>query len=83
MDVGFGCLQRTAAVGIAWQLSVRHGTASEDGACGTIIVGRLGLQWTVADWSGLLGNSGVVHRRKMAQVTSLVCSHDIGGFVRV
>ena len=39
MDVGFGCLQRTAAAGVAWQLSVRCGTASKGGACGTGIMG--------------------------------------------
>jgi len=74
MDVRSGCLQRTAAVDIAWQLSVRRGTASEGGACGTIIVGRLGLQRTAAGCSALLGNSGVVHRRKMAQATTWLAS---------
>lgn len=39
MDVGVGCLQRTAAVGVAWQLSTRRGTASYGGACSTNIVG--------------------------------------------
>ena len=74
MDVGSGCLQRTAAVDIAWQLSVRRGRASEGGACGTIIVGQLGLQQTAAGCSALLGNSGVVHHRKMAQVTTWLAS---------
>jgi hypothetical protein len=74
MDVGSGCLQRNAAVDIAWQLSVQRGTASEGGACGTIIVGRLGLQRTVAGCSALLSNSGVVHRRKMAQATTWLAS---------
>uniref|UniRef100_K3XQX5 Uncharacterized protein n=1 Tax=Setaria italica TaxID=4555 RepID=K3XQX5_SETIT len=44
MVVGFGCLQRSAAADVAWQRSVRCGTASEDGACGNDNVGRLGLQ---------------------------------------
>ena len=70
MGVGSGCLQRTAAVDIACQLSVRRGTASEGGACDTIIEGRLGLQRTAAGCSALLGNFGVVHHRKMAQVTT-------------
>jgi len=70
MDVGSGCLQRTAVVDIAWQLSMRRGTASDDGACITITVGRLGLQRTAAGCSALLGNSGVVHHRKMAQATT-------------
>ena len=48
MGVGSGCLQRTAAVDIAWQLSVRRGTASEGGACGNDKVGRLDLQRIVA-----------------------------------
>jgi len=50
-DVGSCYLQRTAAVDIAWQLLVRRGTASQGGACGTIIVGRLGLQRTAAGYS--------------------------------
>ena len=57
MFVGCGCLQRTAAAGVAWQLSVRHGTASKDGACGTDILGRLGLQQTAAGCSAWLGFS--------------------------
>ena len=44
MIVDCGCLQRTMAAGVAWQPSVRHGIASEDGACGIVIVGRLGWQ---------------------------------------
>jgi len=44
-----GCLQRTAAAGVAWQLTVWCGTASEDGARGIDTVGRLGLQRTVSD----------------------------------
>ena len=74
MDVGSGCLQRTAVVDIAWQLSVRRGTASVGGACGTIIVGQLGLQRTAAGCSTLLGNSGVVHRRMAAQATTWLAS---------
>ena len=74
MDVGFGCLQRTAAAGVAWQLSVRRGTASEGGACSTNIVGRLGLQRTAAGCSALLGDSGVVHRRMTAQATTWLAS---------
>ena len=69
-DVGSCYLQRTMAVDIAWQLLVRRGTVSEDGACDTIIVGRLGLQRTAAGCSALVDNSGVVLRRKMAQVTT-------------
>jgi hypothetical protein len=42
MGVGLGCLQRTPAAGVAWQLPVRCGTAS-DGACSNNTVGRLGL----------------------------------------
>ena len=72
--VGYGCLQWIAAADIAWQLSVRRGTASEGGACSTIIVGRLGLQRTAAGCLALLGNSGVAHRRKMAQATTWLAS---------
>jgi hypothetical protein len=32
MGVGLGGLQRTAAAGVAWQLLIRCGTASEDSA---------------------------------------------------
>ena len=53
--VGCSCLQRTAAAGVAWQRSVRRGTASEDGACGIDIMGRLGLQRAVAGCSAWLG----------------------------
>ena len=56
MFIGCDCLQRTAAAGVAWQLSVRCGTASEDGTCGIGIVGRLGLQRTMAGRSAGLGN---------------------------
>jgi len=55
MFVGCGCLQRTAAAGVAWQLSVWRGTASKDGACGTGILGRLGLQRIAAGCSTWLG----------------------------
>ena len=48
MIVDCGCLQRTAAAGVAWQPLVRCGTASEDGACGVGSVGRLGWQGTAA-----------------------------------
>ena len=70
MDVGLVCLQRTAAAGVAWQLSVQCGTASEGGTCSTNIVGRPGFQRTAAGCSALLGDSGVVHRRKTAQATT-------------
>ena len=56
MIVDCGCLQRTAAAGVAWQRSVWCGTASEDGTCGIDIVGRLGLQRTIAGRSAGLGN---------------------------
>lgn len=42
--VACGCLQRSAAAGIAWQLLGQHGTTSEDGVCSANIVGQLGLQ---------------------------------------
>jgi hypothetical protein len=74
-----GCLQRTAAASVAWQRSMRRGTALEDGACGNNIVGRLGLQRTAAGCSAWLGPSGAVQRRKMAQVTSLACCYGGGG----
>jgi hypothetical protein len=51
MDVSFGCLQRTAAAGVARQLSVRRGTTSEGGTCSTNIVGAA---WLAADCGGLL-----------------------------
>jgi len=70
MGVGFGFLQRIAAAGVAWQLSVRRRTASEDGACSNDTKGRLGLQRTAAGCSASLGGSGVVHRRKTAQTTT-------------
>ena len=46
MSLGCRCggLQRIAAAGVAWQLSVRHGTTSKDGACGIDTRGQLGLQ---------------------------------------
>jgi len=74
MVVGSGCLQRTTAAGVVWQLSVRRGTASEDGACSTFMVGRLGLQRTAAGCLVLLSDSGVVHRRKTAQATTWFAS---------
>ena len=43
-----GGLQRIAAAGVAWQLSVRRGTMSKDGACGNDTRGQLGLQRTAA-----------------------------------
>ena len=55
MFVGFGCLQRTAAADVVWQLSERRGTASKDGACGIGIMGQLGLQRTAAVCSAWLG----------------------------
>ena len=70
MGVGFGCLQRIAAAGIAWQLSVRRGTASEDGACSNDTMGRLGLQRTTAGCSASLGDSDAVHHWKTAQATT-------------
>ena len=39
MFVRCGCLQQTMAAGIAWQLSVRRGTVSEDGTCSNGTVG--------------------------------------------
>jgi hypothetical protein len=54
MFVGCGCLQRTAAAGVAWHLSVQCGTASKDGTCGIGIMGRLGLQRTAAGSSAWL-----------------------------
>ena len=41
MSVGCGCLQWTTAAGVAWQLSVRCGTALKDGACGIGFMGNL------------------------------------------
>ena len=70
MIVDCGCLQRIAADGIARQPSVRRGTASKDGACGTNIIGQLGLQRTMAGHSALFGDSGVVHRWKTALATT-------------
>ena len=62
MFVGSDCLQRTAAAGVAWQLSVRCGTASEDGTCGNGIMGHLGLQRTAqlgwATWCGTTSEDG-------------------------
>jgi hypothetical protein len=55
--VDCGCLQRTAAAGVAWQPSVRRGTASKDGASGIGIVGRLGWQRTAAGCLAWLGYS--------------------------
>ena len=55
MFVGSDCLQRTAAAGVAWQRSVRCGTASEDGTCGIVIVGRLGWQRIAAGCLAWLG----------------------------
>ena len=57
MIVDCGYLQQTMAAGVAWQPSVRHGTASEDGACGIVIVGRLGWQRIAAGCSAWLGYS--------------------------
>ena len=54
MIVDCGCLQRTAAAGVAWQPSVWRGTASKDGACSIGSMGQLGLQRTAADWSAWL-----------------------------
>jgi hypothetical protein len=70
LGVGSGCLKQTAAAGVASQLLVRCGTASEDGAHSNVTVGRLGLQRTVARCSASLGDSGAVHRRKMARTTT-------------
>ena len=49
--VGSCCLQRTTAAGVAWQLPVRCGTASEDGARSIDTVGRLGLKRTAVGCS--------------------------------
>ena len=70
MGVGFVSMQRIAADGVAWQLPVRCGTMSEDGAYSNDIMGRLSLQRTAAGCSASLGDSGAVHRRKMAQTTT-------------
>ena len=70
----FVCSQRTTVADVALQPSVRCGTASEDGACGNGIVGRLGLQRTAVGCSALLSDSGVVHCRKMAQATTWLTS---------
>jgi hypothetical protein len=70
MGVGFGCLQRTAAAGVAWKLLVRCGTASEDSACSNDIMGELGLQRTTAGCSASFDNSGAIHRRKTSQTTT-------------
>ena len=74
MGIGFGYLQRTAAAGIAWQSSVRRGTASKNSTCSSNVMGQLGLHLTTASRSALLGDSGVVHRRKTAQVTIWLAS---------
>ena len=74
MVVGSDCLQRTTAAGVVWQLSVRRGIVSEDGACSTFMVGRLDLQRTAAGCLILLSDSGVVHRRKTAQATTWFAS---------
>ena len=50
------CLQWTVAAGVAWQWSVRCGTASNDGARGTGTMGQLGLQRTAAGCSAWLGH---------------------------
>ena len=55
MFVGWGCLQRTTAADVVWQLSVRRGTASKDGACGIGIMGPFDLQRTTAVCSAWLG----------------------------
>ena len=68
-----GCWQRTVAAGVAWQLLVWCGTTSGDGACGIDIVRRLGLQQIAAGGSAPLDYSGVIHRRKTAQATTLAC----------
>ena len=74
LDVGFGRLQRAATAGVASQLSVWCGTTSVGGACSTNIKGLLGLQRTAAGCSTLFDDSGVVHRRKTAQVTTWLAS---------
>jgi len=74
LDVGFGRLQRAATSGVASQLSVWCGIASVGGACSTNIMGLLGLQRNAAGWSTLFDDSGVVYRRKTAQVTTWLAS---------
>ena len=69
--VGSFCLQRTTAAIVAWQLPVRCGTASEDGARNIDTVGRLGLQRTAAGCSASLSDSGAVHRQKT--VRTITC----------
>ena len=77
-----GCWQRTVVAGVAWQLSVRCGTTSGDGACGIDIVRRLGLQQIAAGGSALLDYFVVIHCRKTAQATTLACWHDDGSLLR-
>ena len=55
MVVDCGSLQRIAAAGVAWQLSVWCGIASKDGAGGFGIMGRLGLQRIAVGCSAWLG----------------------------
>ena len=55
MIVDCGCLLWTAAAGVAWQPSVRRGTASKDGTGGLGIMGQLGLQRIAAGCSAWLG----------------------------
>jgi hypothetical protein len=74
MYVVCGCLQRTAAAGVTWQLSMRvwdcvEGWRSRHWHHGTT--------WLAVDRGGLLGLAGLfsaVHRRKTAQVTTLLAS---------
>ena len=61
---------------------MRCGIASGDGACGIDIVQRLGLQRIAAGGSALLDHSGVIHRRKTAQETTLACWHGGGSLLR-
>ena len=49
---------------------MRRGIASKDNACGSNVMGQLGLQQTTMGRPALLGDSGVVHRRKTALVTT-------------
>jgi hypothetical protein len=54
--------------------------ASVDGACGNDIVWWLALQWIVVGSWALPNYTGVVHRRRTALATSLVCQWFVHGW---
>jgi len=56
---------------------------SDCGTCGKDSVGQLGLQRIAVGGQLCCSYFGVVHRRKMAQVTTLVCCHGGGSYARV